>query len=93
MSVYSDLTPFAAAQVVNVVLAGRNLDHEIKPQMMYNYAKKGIISSNYASRSAGEKIFFSGESFKTWLDSYVRKVESGNTGSRVDYNKLAQQYS
>jgi len=91
---FSNLTPFAAAKVTNKVLAAK-VDGdftEVRPQMMYNYAKKGIIESNYDSRMDGEKVYFEGTAFKAWLDKYVQKVISGESTSRVDYDTLADQY-
>jgi len=90
---FSNITPFAAAKIANIVLAKNDLDIEIRPQMMYNYAAKNIIASNYATRSSDEKIYFDGASFKSWLDRYVEKAKSGTTNSRVDYDKLAEEFS
>src|SRR6516162_6960087 len=58
---YSAITPFAAAKVANIMLRQNGLDIEIRPQMMYNYAKKNLIASNYETRSADEKIYFDGD--------------------------------
>jgi alpha-acetolactate decarboxylase len=92
-TMYADLTPFAAAQVTNVVLKFKGIeDVEVKPQMMYTYAKKGVIKSNYDTRADGEKVYFDGIEFKLWLDKYITKIQNGQTGSRVDYDKLAEQY-
>jgi hypothetical protein len=90
---FSNITPFAAAKIVNIVLARQGVeDFEVRPQMMYNYAKKNIIASNYETRSSGEKIYFEGASFKSWLDKYVQKVLNGESTSRTDYDTLAEQF-
>jgi len=91
---FADLTPFAAAKVTNAVLRSHGLDDvEVKPQMMYTYAKKNVIASNYATRDESEKVLFDGDAFKAWLDTYVTKIKNGESGSaRVDYDKLAEQY-
>ena len=90
---YSNVTPFAAAKIANIVLRANDLDSEIRPQMMYNYAKRDIITSNYETRDEGEKIYFDGESFKAWLDRYVENVKNGTTSSRTDYEALAEEFS
>jgi len=92
MSQYSNLTPFAAAQVTNKILQLKGYEGTIRPQMLYSYAKKGTISSNYLTRSEGEKILFDGDDFKVWLDRYIQRIESGTESTRVDYDKLAEQY-
>jgi phage terminase Nu1 subunit (DNA packaging protein) len=90
---YNNVTPFAAAKIANVVLTKKGLDAEVKPQMMYSYAKKGIIQSNYETRTDGEKIYFDGAAFKQWLDKYIVRIENGESGSsRVDYDVLAEQF-
>jgi hypothetical protein len=90
---FANITPFAAAKVVNVVLRNAGIDDvTVAPQMLYNYAKKGIIASNYDTRAENEKVYFDGDAFKAWLDRYVERVKSGEGTSRVDYDKLAEQY-
>lgn len=86
---YANLTPYAAAKVTNIVLKAAGLDKEIKPQMMYTYAKKNVIET---IKDENGKIFFVGDAFKTWLDSYVNKVRNGESTTRKDYNELATQY-
>ena len=39
-------TGYAAASFVNEVLKKNDIDFAIKPQMVYNYMKKGYIASN-----------------------------------------------
>jgi hypothetical protein len=85
----SDITPFFAARVVNFRLEAEGIDKTVTPQMMYTYAKKGLIDSNYATRSDGEKIRFDGEAFKTWLTKYVK---NDTVAGSVDIETLAAQY-
>jgi D-alanyl-D-alanine dipeptidase len=90
---FANITPFAAAKVTNAILRSNEIeDVTVAPQMLYTYAKKGIIKSNYETRTDNEKIYFDGDEFKAWLDSYVEKVKNGQTGTKVDYDKLAEQY-
>ena len=90
---FADITPFAASKVVNIVLRNAGIDDiEVKPQMLYTYAKKNVIASNYDTRADNEKVMFDGDAFKAWLDRYVERVKSGEGASRVDYDKLAEQY-
>jgi hypothetical protein len=88
-SVPSDITPFYAHQVVNFRLEAEGIDKTVTPQMMYSYAKKGLIDSNYATRSKGEKIYFNGEAFKNWLAKYVKNDQVAGS---VDIETLAAQY-
>lgn len=89
MSEYSNVTPYAAAKITNIVLQNEDLDKEIKPQMLYTYAKKNIIET---TTDENGKIFFVGESFKNWLDRYVEKIRSGEKNERVNYADLADQF-
>jgi len=90
---FADLTPFAAHHVVNIMLRNAGIDDvEVRPQMLYSYAKKGVIASNYDTREDGEKVYFDGDAFKAWLDRYVARVKNGEGASRIDYDKLAEQY-
>jgi hypothetical protein len=93
MSTYTNITPFTAAKVASMVLAQEGIDVEVRPQMMYSYAKKGLIASNYNERVDGEKVYFNGDAFKAWLDKYVDNARNGITGSKVDYELLAQEFS
>jgi hypothetical protein len=85
---FAALTPYAAAQVTNRVLEARGLDRKVTPQMLYTYAKKGTI----ATIAGTSKVTFDGEAFKTWLDAYIKRIESGETASRVDYDELAKSF-
>jgi hypothetical protein len=90
---YSNITPFAAAKIANIMLRQNDLDIEIRPQMMYNYAKKNIIASNYLTRDESEKIYFDGDSFKAWIDRYINAAKNGTVSSRADYESLAEEFS
>jgi len=85
---FANLTPFAAAKVVNKVLELKGIDHSVTPQMMYGYARSQRIETVPNSKP----ILFVGSAFKTWLDEYVSKVERGESSRRVDYDKLADQF-
>jgi hypothetical protein len=87
-----NLTPFAAAKVANIVLKANGLTIELRPQMMYSYAKRNVIASNYDTRAENEKVEFVGEAFKLWLDKYVARALTGDTTSRTDYDELAKQF-
>jgi hypothetical protein len=86
---YANLTPYAAAKVTNIVLKAEGLDKQIKPQMLYTYAKNNVISTTSDDKG---KIFFVGDSFKEWLDKYVEKVRNGEGATRTDYSELASQF-
>jgi hypothetical protein len=98
MSNFANLTPFAAAQVTNSILKTyaendeRFVDVSIRPQMLYSYARKGTIASNYETRGDNEKVEFEGAAFKAWLDRYVERIKNGTANSNVDYDALAKQY-
>jgi hypothetical protein len=84
----SDLTPYAAFKVTNLVLAAEGLDKVITPQMLYSYAQKELIATVPGSKP----ILFEGEAFKEWLDKYVSRVRNGDANARVDYEALAEQF-
>lgn len=84
----SDLTPYAAFKVTNLVLAAEGLDKVITPQMLYSYAQKELIATVPGSKP----ILFQGEAFKEWLDKYVSRVRNGDANARVDYEALAEQF-
>lgn len=85
---FANLTPFAAAKVVNKVLEIKGIEHSVTPQMMYGYARSNRIETVPNSKP----ILFVGNAFKTWLDEYIRKVEAGESTRRIDYDKLADSY-
>ena len=87
---FEDITPYAAAKVTNIALKANGLDKEIKPQMMYTYAKKNVIT--VVEHEGDEKVYFDGDAFKAWLDKYIVRVQNGDVAERTDYEALANQY-
>jgi hypothetical protein len=90
---FAPITPFFAARVVNAKLVAEGIDKTVTPQMMYNYAKKNVIESNYDSREEDEKIYFEGESFAKWLKRYVERIQNGTDGSTFDAEKALESYT
>lgn len=88
MSEFAPITPYAAAKVINIVLASQQIDKIVTPQMMYSYAKNKRIESFKAS---DKKIYFVGEAFKNFLDEYVESIKN-NGSRRNDYDNIAAQY-
>lgn len=86
----SPLTPYYAAMLANRVLEVKGVDKKVTPQMMYSYAKKSNGPIATVTVEGDKKVYFDGDSFKTWLDAYVSgKVASGRT---VNIEALAEQY-
>jgi hypothetical protein len=85
---YAPLTPYAAAKVINIVLASKNCEKIVTPQMMYSYAKNRRIESFVGT---DKKVYFDGEAFKKFLDSYVESILT-NGSRRNDYDQIASQY-
>lgn len=90
---FAPITPYLAAKVLNVRLAAEGIDKTVQGPQLYNYAKSGLITSNYATRSEGEKILLDGQSFKDWMDRYIQRLLNGESTGSVDIEKLAEQYS
>jgi hypothetical protein len=82
---FANLTPYAAAQVTNRVLAARGIDRKVTPQMLYSYAKKSTIATVPNSKP----VEFVGSAFKAWLDQYVT---GGAKAARQDFDALADQF-
>jgi hypothetical protein len=81
------ITPYAAAKVLNIVLASKNLERTITPQMMYSYAKNKRIKTIAIAND--KKIYFDGDDFKRFVDEYI----AGNIKNvRQDFEDLASQY-
>ncbi len=73
----SHLTAYQCAQIVNAVLEEKGVDHRIPNQMMYNYAKQGLLRT-YVHE--GRK-YIDQEDFARWLKSYVsKKLATTNRG-------------
>jgi len=83
-----NLTPYAAAQVANKVFELKGLNASITPQMMYGYARNQRIETVPDSKP----VQFVGDAFKEWLDQYVKKIETGETTTRTDFDKLAAEF-
>ena len=91
MSEHSPLTPYAASQVTNRLLAAAGSDREIAPQMLYGYAKRNVIAT---TDGPDDKVYFDGDAFAVWVAAYVKAVISGQTGkARTDYDALAAEYA
>lgn len=83
------MTPYKAAQVVNIVLASLNIEREIRPQMIYNYCIKGYIKA----QKINEKWDVDESDLLEWFKKYVKKnfdVEF-ETENKVDENKIEGQ--
>jgi hypothetical protein len=80
------ITPYAAAKIANIVLASKNIDATIKPQMLYTYAKKSMIPSFIGEDN---KIYFEDSDFKAFLDRYIAKQLNKSTAS---YEELAKNF-
>jgi hypothetical protein len=91
-TVVPDITPYYAAQIVNLRLAEAEIDKVVTPQMLYTYAKKGLIDSNHKTRTDGEKIVLNGMAFKNWLNRYVERALNGETVGSFDAEKAAELY-
>jgi hypothetical protein len=87
---FPDVTPYNAHLIVNAMLRERDgADAQtLAPQIFYGYAQRGLIESNYKEfKAVGGKgnaqkivVKFDGESFKSWLDAYLRgEKRSGKT--------------
>jgi len=90
---FQPITPFFAARVVNAKLVAEEIDKTVTPQMMYNYAKKNVVASNYYTRAEGEKIYFEGEAFAKWLKRYVERIQNGEDSSSFDADAALQSYT
>lgn len=95
---YDNIGPYAAHHVVNLKLKAAGSDKEIAGPQMYQYAKNGVIKSNFHSRQKLangklEPVMLDGNDFKAWLDRFVADVVAGRqSGGRKDYAKLADQF-
>jgi hypothetical protein len=85
---YAPITPYAAHKVVNLVLSSKGQDRVVTPQMMYSYAHNNRIQT--VTVPGSKKVYFDGNAFKQWLDSYV----SGQNvaGGKVNFESLAAEY-
>jgi hypothetical protein len=92
---FAPISPYYAAKVVNLRLAAEGIvrESEMQGPQMYQYAKNGVITSNYAEHVADKKvkIVLDGNAFKSWLDRYVERLQNGEVRG-ADIAKLAEQY-
>jgi hypothetical protein len=61
-----NVTPYAAAKIVNAALAAAGVDKQLPPQMFYNYAKKGYIPTDAAGKISPADL-------EAWLAKYLAK--------------------
>lgn len=74
------VTPYQAARVMNAILQDEGLP-AIRPQMIYNYVRKGTIASTDGKiniTDQGEK------GFSTWARKYIEKKRNQDTQSSVE---------
>lgn len=69
------LSPYAATQVVNKLLAEKGISKTLPPQMLYTYVRedKKYIK---ASKDESGKIKIAREDLMVWFDSYVEKLQN-----------------
>jgi hypothetical protein len=94
---FSNLTPYAAAEIANRVLGVKEGDKPRTSQTFYSYARNGSIASNYkqwdadGAKKSGYKVELDGKAFMQWLnDSAAGKIKGR---SRSDYDKLAAEFA
>jgi hypothetical protein len=76
-----NMTPYAAAKIVNATIKDKGLDKVIPPQMMYTYAKKDYVETVTVD---GKKRITS-DGLEKWLVGYINKL-TGNTVEETDEN-------
>jgi hypothetical protein len=70
------LTPYAAAKVVNALLAEAGVDKAIPPQMVYNYTTARVRAGKapfIEVTVVDDKTYISAEALATWATKYVAK--------------------
>jgi hypothetical protein len=94
---YSNLTPYAAAELANRLLGVKEGDKPRTSQTFYSLARNGTVASNYkqwvedGARKSGYKVEFEGAAFMQWLqDSAAGKIRGR---SRNNYDRLAEEFS
>jgi len=94
---FSDVTPYAAAEIANRLLGVPEGTKPRTSQTFYSLARNHTIASNYDEWSAaggkqsGYKVEFDGPAFHQWLvDSAAGKIRGR---SRNDYDKLADEFA
>jgi hypothetical protein len=72
----TQLTPYAAAKVVNEVLNTEGIDKVVPPQMMYNYTTGRIRAGKKPLIETVEvdgKVFIKADALQAWVVKYVAK--------------------
>lgn len=64
-------SPYAVAKKLNETFAQYNIDRQVAPQMMYNYAKNGLIDGQ--KRSSLKDVKFSDETVAAFIAKYMLK--------------------
>jgi len=59
------MTPYAAAKIVNAMLAEAGVEKTLPPQMFYTYVKKGYIASTDGRVTV--------EALAEWAEKYIAK--------------------
>lgn len=94
---FSNVTPYAAAEVANRLLGVKEGEKERTSQTFYSYARNHSIKSNYdqwladGSKKSGYKVELDGVDFKRWLDDSAAGKIRGR--SRNDYDRLADEFA
>lgn len=68
----SQVTPYAASQIVNVVLAENDIA-PIPPQMMYNYTTARVRAGKVPLIPIGEDNKIDTSDLEVWVTKYVEK--------------------
>lgn len=64
-------SPYAVAKKLNDLFQAFGIDRTVPPQMMYNYAKNGLIDGT--KRSSLKDVKFSDETVQAFLTKYMLK--------------------
>jgi hypothetical protein len=94
---YSDVTPYAAAELANRLLGVKEGDKPRTSQTFYSYARNHSIESNYdewvrdGGKKSGYKVELKGDAFMKWLQDTADGKISGR--SRNDYDRLAEEFA
>lgn len=73
------VSPYNAAKIVNVALQKANSIKRVKPQMLYNYTKKGV-AFNIRNINDRKEIILD-EKFVKWVNNYV-----SNTRNKTEFD-------
>ena len=98
MSARSPLSPYAAHLLVNSMRARRGTDGaDVRPQMFYGYAKRGVITASCATHGSGSHkdgacvdSVFDGDAFYAWLQRYFSGERTVQT--KVNVAALAAEF-